>query len=156
MKKLISAALTLTMLLSLSSTVFAADLKQDSDPSQTDATISATINPTYTVTIPADTIVPFEANSTPFGAIEATAVQIEPNMKITVSVTAGMLVNAKDSTQKIPYSIRKDDNLFTSFDILKKGDKANLTIDIAKADWKLAAAGSYSDKVIFTLQYEKK
>lgn len=158
MKKALSILAAFVMTLSLSTTAFAADnneIHQDSTPKTADTTITAEITPAYTVTIPADTKIDFNAESTEFGEIQATAVCIEPGMKITVSVLAGELENTKDNDKKIPYMIKSGGNDFTSKDITQVGESAALTIDITKEAWKTAAAGSYSGTVIFTLGYGK-
>ena len=152
MKKVFALILTVAMLASLSVTAFAANTTGG------DADITTSIAPTYTVTIPADVNVQFNATETAFGAIEVTASQIHPDKCIKVALTTdGELNNAIDNTKVIPYAIKDgEDTVFTSATYLTEGDKTDLSICIAEADWNAAYAGEYSDTVTFTVSYENK
>ena len=148
MKKTFALLLALALMASLSVTAFAAD----------NVDITTSIEPTYTVTIPANTAVVFNATETAFGAIEVTAAQIHPDKCIKVTLTTdGKLENGIDATKVIPYVIKDaEGNTFTSATYLTEGDKTDLTIHITAADWNAAYAGSYSDTVTFTITYEDK
>ena len=113
---------------------------------------------TYTVTIPANTTVAFNATETDFGAIEVTAAQIHPNKCIKVELTSdGKLENSIDATKVIPYAIKDSEGAaFTSATYLTEGDKTELSIHITADDWNAAYAGEYSDTVTFTITYEDK
>lgn len=155
MKKLIAALLSLSMLAAMSTTALAAEIDQDDDPQALDAVITTSIAPTYTVTIPADTTVPFNAQQTSFGTIEVASAQIEPNKQIKVSLeTDGALINQADNTKTIPYTVNDENGVFSSAVYAKAGDKTDLTIHITQDDWNKAYAGSYSDTVTFTVSYE--
>lgn len=150
MKKILSLTLAIIMMATMSVTAFAADETKDT-------TITASIEPTYTVTIPANTAVTFGNTETDFGAIEVSAARLEPNKCIKVSLTTdGELVNAADSTKVIPYVIKAGDAAFTSATYLAAGEKTELTINITQEDWNKAYAGEYSDTVTFTVSYEDK
>ena len=150
MKKVFAVLLTVALMLSLLVTAFAAN----TEGGQADITTS--IEPTYTVTIPADVNVAFTANKTAFGAIEVTASQIHPDKCIKVAVdTDGKLENSIDDTKVIPYVIKDSEGAaFTSGTYLTEGDKTELFIHITAEDWDAAYAGSYSDTVTFTVSYE--
>ena len=152
MKKLFAVILTVALLMSLSVTAFAANTTGG------DADITTRINPTYTVTIPANTTVAFNATETDFGAIEVTASQIHPNKCIKVAlVSDGKLENSIDATKVIPYAIKDSTGAaFTSATYLTEGDKTELSIHITANDWNAAYAGDYSDTVTFTISYEDK
>ena len=113
---------------------------------------------TYTVTIPADVNVAFNATETAFGTIEVTASQIHPNKCIKVELTSdGKLENSIDATKVIPYAIKDSEGAaFTSATYLTEGDKTELSIHITANDWNAAYAGEYSDTVTFTVSYEDK
>ena len=152
MKKLFALILTVCLLATMSVTAFAANTTGG------DADITTSIAPTYTVTIPADVNVAFNATETAFGAIEVTASQIHPNKCIKVELTSdGKLENSIDATKVIPYAIKDSEGAaFTSATYLTKGDKTELSIHITANDWKAAYAGDYSDTVTFTVSYEDK
>ena len=152
MKKLFAVILAAALVMSLSITAFAANTTGG------DADITTSINPTYTVTIPANTTVAFNATETDFGAIEVTASQIHPNKCIKVALASdGKLENSIDATKVIPYAIKdSQDAAFTSATYLTEGDKTELSIHITANDWNAAYAGDYSDTVTFTITYENK
>ncbi|MBR4868868.1 MAG: hypothetical protein IKU10_06905, partial [Clostridia bacterium] len=146
MKKLFAIILAAALVMSLSITAFAANTTGG------DADITTSIDPTYTVTIPADVNVDFNATKTEFGKIEVTASQIHPDKCIKVALTTdGKLENSIDDTKVIPYVIKdSDDVAFTSDTYLTEGDKTELSIHISADDWNAAYAGDYSDTVTFT------
>ena len=152
MKKLFAIVLTFALLMSLSVTAFAANTTGG------DADITTSIAPTYTVTIPANTAVAFNAAETDFGAIEVTASQIHPNKCVKVELTSdGKLENSIDATKVIPYAIKDSEGAaFTSATYLTEGDKTELSIHITADDWNAAYAGEYFDTVTFTITYEDK
>ena len=152
MKKLFTLILAILVLAGSSLTVLAAN----STGGQT--TITANVEPTYTVVIPANTTVDFNANQTAFGAIEVTAAQIHSNMCIKVTLTSdGKLENTLDADKIIPYTIQDSEgNVFTSATYLTKGDKTVLSIHITQDDWNAAYAGNYTDTVTFTVSYVNK
>ncbi len=161
MKKLIAFALTLCMAAAMSVNAFAATVDQDStNPKDEQVTVTTSIDPTYIVTIPADTTVTYDDNkatSTAFGAITATNVRLNPLKKVVVSVAGDLTMkNADDATKTIPYAITTGGEAFTSVNLLATGDKADLKIDITADAWAAAYAGSYSDTVTFTVAYVNK
>ena len=152
MKKLFALILAVVIIATMSTTAFAANTTGGS------TTITIDIAPTYTVTIPANTTVAFNATETAFGAIEVTASQIHPNKCIKVELTSdGKLENSIDATKVIPYAIKDSEGAaFTSATYLTEGDKTELSIHITADDWNAAYAGEYSDTVTFTVSYENK
>ncbi len=161
MKKLITLALALVMTASISVTAFAATVDQSAEnPKDENVTVSTSIAPTYTVTIPGDTTVTYDDNkatSTDFGTIKADNVRLNPLKKIVVSVSAALTMkNEDDNTKTIPYTITSGGNAFNSVDLFATGDSAALKIDITAEAWSAAYAGSYSDVVTFTVAYVDK
>ena len=152
MKKLFALILTVCLLAAMATTAFAANTTDG------DADITTSIDPTYTVTIPADVNVAFNATETAFGAIEVTASQIHPDKCIKVELTSdSKLENSIDATKVIPYAIKDSTGAaFTSATYLTEGDKTELSIHITADDWNAAYAGKYSDTVTFTVSYEDK
>ena len=152
MKKLFALILAVVMIATMTVTAFAANTTGG------DADITTSIAPTYTVTIPADVNVAFNATETAFGTIEVTASQIHPDKCIKVALaTDKELNNAIDNTKVIPYAIKDSEGAeFTSATYLTEGDKTELSIHITANDWNAAYAGDYSDTVTFTVSYEDK
>ena len=152
MKKLFALILAVVMIATMSTTALATNTTGG------EADITTSIDPTYTVTIPANTTVAFNATETDFGAIEVTASQIHPNKCIKVELTSdGKLENSIDATKVIPYAIKDSEGAaFTSATYLTEGDKTELSIHITAEDWNAAYAGEYSDTVTFTVSYEDK
>lgn len=157
MKKLIASVLAFSLLATLSTTAFAAEINQDSDPKTAAAQVSTNIAPTYTVTIPESVEVDFNATETEFGSIKIEQAQIAPDKQIVVSVAAGeALVNQEDNTKTLPYTIEDENGEFTSAAYLSEEDKTDLTISITEDDWNSAYAGDYRDTVTFTVSYVDK
>ena len=152
MKKLFAVILAAALVMSLSITAFEANTTGG------DADITASIASTYTVTIPADVNVAFNATETAFGAIKVEAAQIHPDKCIKVALASdGKLENSIDATKVIPYAIKDSEGAaFTSATYLTEGDKTELSIHITADDWNAAYAGEYSDTVTFTITYEDK
>jgi spore coat protein U-like protein len=152
MKKVFAIVLTFALLASLSVTAFATNTTGGK------ADITTSIDPTYTVTIPADVNVAFNATETAFGTIEVTASQIHPDKCIKVALTTDKeLNNAIDNTKVIPYAIKDSEGAeFNAATYLTEGDKTELSIHITANDWNAAYAGDYSDTVTFTVSYEDK
>ena len=152
MKKVFAVILAVALMATMSVTAFAANTTGG------DADITTSIAPTYSVTIPADVNVAFNATETAFGTIEVTASQIHPDKCIKVALaTDKELNNAIDNTKVIPYAIKDSEGAeFTSATYLTEGDKTELSIHITASDWNAAYAGDYSDTVTFTVSYEDK
>ena len=152
MKHVLTIFLVLVVLASVSANVMAANTVGG------EATISTNIAPTYTVTIPADVNVAFNATESAFGNIEVAASQIHPDKCIKVALTTdGKLENSIDNTKVIPYVIQDETGAaFTSATYLTEGDKTELSIHITTEDWNAAYAGDYTDTVTFTVSYEAK
>ena len=152
MKKVFAVICAVAILMSLSVTAFAANTTGG------EADITTSIAPTYTVTIPANTNVNFNATETAFGTIEVVASQIHPDKQIRVTLTTdGELNNTIDTTKVIPYVIKDASGAaFTTATYLTEGDKTELSIHITADDWNAAYAGDYTDTVTFTVSYESK
>lgn len=138
-----------------SATVIAAE------PKKSDVTISASIEPAYIVSIPANTSVAFSDTTTDFGSICLDSARLEPDKTVKVTITSdGELNNSADNNTVIPYSLTAsngstEEKVVSGYSVMLKnaGDKIDLTINITKNDWNAAAAGNYSDIVNFTIAY---
>ena len=138
------------------------------EPKQGQAVITTTIEPTYIVTIPADTTVAFNALSTDFGSVELTQARLDPGKQIKVTVdTDGELNNAADASNVIPYIVTaqyatgEPGGVYMPFNVKGSdltfdttGQAFAMEIQITENDWNKAYAGSYSDTVTFNVSYE--
>ena len=154
MKKSIAILLTLILTLSLSATAFAAEINQNSDPKTADVEVTTSIEPTYTVTIPSNTKVEFNAETTSFGAVTLNAAQIDPGYAVKVELnTDGTLENQADTSKTIAYTVNDANVAFTAAEYTTAGESTPLTINITKDAWNAAFAGDYKDIVTFTVSY---
>ncbi len=153
MKK--TVAFAVSVLTVLSTTAFPVNAVDDNRG----AVISTTIEPAYTVTIPKDINVPFNAEKTDFGSVSLSSAHLEPNKCVRVSMLSdNTLENKADSTKKIPYTIYEGTsytigNVFTQAVYNIEGGSTPLTISITKDDWNKAYAGEYEDTVTFMIEY---
>ena len=159
MKKLAAFSLALALSAALSTTAFAAGtsnaITDKSDPKTANVTVTTEIAPTYTVTIPANTTVNFNAVDTSFGNITLTKAQLDPGKKVKVALSAsGELENIADTSKTLAYEIQAAGQKFESATYAKASDSTALTIHIAQDDWNKAYAGDYADTVTFTISYE--
>ena len=155
MKKLTAILLTMILALSMTSTAFAAEITEgDGSPKSEEVTISASIAPTYTVTIPEDIQVEFNKTSAAFGTISLDEARIDPGYAVKVELTAsGLLKNKADDTRTIAYAINANGAAFESQEYTAAGQSTPLTIDITQEAWNQAYAGEYSDTLTFTISY---
>lgn len=151
-KKMLSLVLSLALTLSMSTIAFA-DVDQDSDPATGTTKISTSITPTYTVIIPADTTIAFNATSTSIGEITLSSAQLDPGYAVKVSASAGALQNEADISKTIPYTLNSGSSAFTSAQYMVEGEYTALTVNITEDDWDSAYAGSYSGTITFTVEY---
>ena len=157
MKKIITLALAGAMLTATGITAFAVDFPGGSQ----DTEIKTTVDPTFTVSIPADTTVAFNALTTDFGSVTLDSARLAPKKAVQVTINSdGDLNNSVDNTAVIPYSLTATDDTAEkevgaeySATFKNAGEKFDLKINIAQADWDAAAAGDYSDIVNFTIAY---
>lgn len=148
MKKYVSFALAAALSAAFCATAFAAE---DNRPVE----VKTHIDPTYTVTIPANTTVVSKTEDTPFGAITLTAAQLDPGKSVNVTLaSSGTLKNKSDTSKQLAYTILSGKSAFTSASYTKAGESTALTIHITEADWANAYAGDYTDTVEFTISYK--
>lgn len=157
MKKTIALILTFALALSFSVTAFAEDVTEKDGNGQRATTISTSIAPTYTVTIPENLEVKFNQTSTDFGIVKLNAAQLDPGYAVKVVLYAsGTLKNqANASKTPIVYTVNDANGKeFTSAAYTATDEKTSLTVDITQEAWDTAYAGEYSDIVTFIISYD--
>lgn len=149
MKKLTSFALAFALCAASAVSAFAAN------PTSGATTIKTNIQPTYTVEIPAQTSIPFNATSTPLATkLGLSKAQLDPNHKVTVTATVNALKNDKDSSKTIPFTLHNQDGTdFTSAEFTDTTKKVQLSVHIDKTAWDAAPAGNYTGSVTFNIAY---
>lgn len=156
MKKLVSFALVLALSAALSTTALAAEISETSKPQSSEVKVTTSIAPTYTVSIPANTAVAFNAENTSFGEIKLTAAQLDPGKTVKVELSAsGTLKNDADKNKTLAYKIMSGNAEFTSASYDTAGKSTALTIHITQDAWNGAFAGDYADTVAFNISYVK-
>ena len=117
-------------------------------------TISVSIDPVYTVTIPANTTIERGEQSVKLGSVSLDNARLEPDKTVNVSVSAsGKLKNSKNESNTIAYKIMDGNKEFSIATYAESGNSTNLTLSIDKSEWDKAYAGSYSDTLVFTISY---
>lgn len=148
MKKLTSFALAFALCAASAVSAFAAN------PTSGATTIKTNIQPTYTVEIPAQTSIPFNATSTPLATkLGLSKAQLDPNAKVTVTATVNALKNDADAGKTIPFTLYEGNTVFTSADFTNTTDKVQLSVHIAQSAWDAAPAGNYTGSVTFNIAY---
>ncbi|WP_455683694.1 hypothetical protein [Thomasclavelia sp.] len=154
-KQMISGVLGIAMLSMLVLPVHAEEQSGDT-------TIKATITSTYTLTIPQETPIDFNAETTNLASKLKVTGNVLPTQKVDVTATPGNFHNNVQNTD-LPYTLKDDNGNFTgaswNADELRaglegegKGKEIGLTINIAKSDWNQAKAGDYTGTITFTAQ----
>lgn len=147
MKKMIAMAVTL-FLLAIPAVTVSAGSK---------TTVSYTADPVYLVTIPTNTLVPFNALEYDYGKIIVEEALVEEDKCIEVRMDSeGFLVNQEDPDSMIPYKILADGSPFTNQRYTKTGEETQLTISIQQEDWNKATGGAYKTAVTFNISYVDK
>lgn len=147
---LLAAALVLPV---MSMSVNAATIDQDSASKSEETTITTEIQPTYSVTIPEDTEIPFNETETDFNRVELKSAQLEVGKSVKVSVQTGALANTDDETKTIPYTVMAGEAKFTGAEYTTAGQGTDLTLVVDQDDWDSAYAGTYEGTVTFTISY---
>ena len=152
-KKKYIPGLALGLALALSIPAFA------ENPTEGKTTITTKIEETYTITIPADTAIAFDAESTAIGDIGLATANLAPGHQVTFTAAAlsdagvGALTNSADAAVKLPYTLKIDGAASNTVSFTTAATKP-MTADITKAAWAAAPAGEYSDTITFTVTYE--
>lgn len=114
MKKLLSMPLALTLVLAASTSVFAADINQNSTQQKADTTVTFKVDPAYTVTIPAnvtldqktgtDGTITYEKDLT----VSASDVRLLEGKKVQVTLESSFkLTTGEQGAQyELPYTVK--------------------------------------------------
>lgn len=166
MKKLLSIPLALTLVLTASTSVFAADINQNSNQNA-DTTVTFKVDPAYTVTIPADVTldrktgtdgtITYEKDLT----VSASDVRLLEGKKVQVTLDSSFKLTTGEQGAKyeLPYTVKvgTSGSAITSGDVVADfttldSDKWSSTLHFAAEN--PTYAGDYKDTVIFNIAVE--
>lgn len=108
--------------------------------------VSYTVPEMYTVMIPESLEIPFNAESTSL-SVSLTATNLGQKKVIVEAAESGALMNS--ASHQLPFAVTENARL--AFDALETKD---MTIGIARDDWKTAPAGEYSGTLTFEISVE--
>ena len=164
MKKLLSMPLALTLVLTASTSVFAADINQDSTPKTANTTVKFNVDPAYTVTIPADVTldrktgtdgtITYEKDLT----VSASDVRLLEGKKVQVTLESSfkLTTSAQGAKYELPYTekVGTSGSAITSGDVVADfttldSDKWSSTLHFAAEN--PTYAGDYKDIVTFNI-----
>lgn len=134
---------------------------------QEDSTIiKATIQSDYTLTIPAETAIEFQATSTSLNGKLKVKGNVLPTQEVIVTAQAKAFHN-KVQDKDLPYKLidKRNGSEFTSAtwdeDTLRaglagegQGKELPLSVDITKENWDKAEAGNYEGSIVFTARLQ--
>ena len=165
MKKVLSFAMALIMMMAVMVPAFAAELKANhecgdviidtSTLKDTDGDgIGDTDAEEYTVTIPADTTIPWGTEETDVSYTVESHLKRDGRVKVTVS-GAGVMKTV-DGVYEIPYALAGAGVAFTSDipTIYPAAEKA-VTVTISADNWNSAVVEEYKDILTYTAEIER-
>lgn len=165
MKKILSLAMALVMMMAVMVPAFAVEL--NGNPNEADVIIdTSTLKDTdgdgvgdtdaeeYTVTIPADTTIPWGTENTDVSYTVESHLKRDGRVKVTVA-GAGVM-KTTDGAYEIAYSLVGDGAAFTSdvptiYPAATKAVNVNITAD----DWNTAVVEEYKDILTYTAEIER-
>lgn len=164
MKKILSMPLALTLVLAASTSVFAADINQNSTQQKADTTVTFKVDPVYTVTIPAnvtldqktgtDGTITYEKDLT----VSASDVRLLEGKKVQVTLESSFkLTTGEQGAQyELPYTVKvgTSGSAITNGDVVADfttldSDKWSSTLHFAAEN--PTYAGDYKDTVTFNI-----
>lgn len=165
MKKILSLAMALVMMMLVCVPAFAVEL--NANPDSADVVINtSTLKDTdgdgigdsevegYTVTIPADTTIPWGTEETDVSYTVETHLKRDGKVKVTVS--GASVMKTTDGAYEIPYTLAGEGVAFTSDvpTIYPAATKA-VTVTISADNWNSAVVEEYSDILTYTAEIER-
>ena len=145
MKKVVTLVLAVLLVVSCALPAFADSMTISTEASKAD----------YQLSFPADTEIPWEAESTPIGEVAAEKLLLEPGKVVAVTVESAngyALVNTQDAQKKIPYTLSGADSMVFAPGGIDK--TYPLSVAVANDAWRAAAAGEHNDTLTFVVEYK--
>ncbi len=165
MKKVLSFAMALVMMMAVMVPAFATELKAnpesadviintDTKKDTDDDGIGDTDAEEYTVTIPADTTIPWGTEETDVSyTVES---HLKRNGRVNVTVSGAGVMKTVDGAYEIPYALAGEGVAFTSDvpTIYPAATKA-VTVAISADNWNSAVVEEYKDILTYTAEIER-
>ena len=164
MKKIISIALALVMMMAICVPAFAETAVLGKNTVNVETTYDATTDASYTVTIPATISVKWDDETTPYDASYSVKSQLLVGASVTVGVAYdadtddtnnGVMTNA-DTTATLKYTLTGAGE--TTFTGVNNGTKASnmggIDATITVAGFDAAPVGVYTGTITYTVAYE--
>lgn len=143
MKKILSVGMAVLMLALCTVTAFAEERKISTHADQE----------MYEIVYPADTVIPWEAQSQELGSVTATKMLISPGKTVVITVTSEnefKMINSTDAANTIAYTLSGTDAI--AFLPGEYGKSFPVSANVAESEWRQAVAGEFSDILTFTAE----
>lgn len=148
-KKWIAGVLTAAIMMTSMLPVYAAENQQSGT-----TTVTATVDSTYTMTIPAETKIPFNQVETKLNGQLKVKGNVRSNEEVSVVAAVNPLKNEKKET--ISYVLKQGGAEFKSAtwseQELREEKAYELSVTIPQATWDTAKAGTYTGGIVFTAE----
>lgn len=159
MKKVLSIALAVVMMLAVCVPAFAADITTDGD-SGTTIIKTATIKEdggdarSFTVTIPADQEIPWGAASYDVSYAVETHLAYGETLAVTVAGEQGYMSYSPEAGVELPlpYALEGGVDYETAEPTVYPAETVPLSVVVTEEDWNEAVIGTYSDTLTFTAE----
>lgn len=154
MKKIIALIMAFVMITAIGIPAFAENLTEK--PSQSGEVIITTDTKdadgndaeTYTVTIPADTVIPWRQRVT---AVDYSITsQLRVNHRVEVTVYGSGAMKTEDDEYRIVYALVGDSAYVTTQPTIVTPDERSLDVVIPRIIWEFAVVEEYSDILTYT------
>lgn len=165
MKKVLSFAMALVMMMAVMVPAFAVEL--NANPDEADVIINtSTLKDTdgdgvgdkdaeeYTVTIPADTTIPWGTEETNVSyTVES---HLKRDGRVKVAVAGASVMKTVDGAYEIPYTLAGEGVAFASdVPTIYPAATKNVTVAISADDWNSAVVEEYKDILTYTAEIER-
>ncbi len=156
-RKSIFTAVVLSMVAFVPADAYATDIVYPNIQGTT--TVTLTANPQYVVTIPTAITALYGEQHTDFTvALEKAMLETNAAVSVSVEKNGGIAPMKNNADGKILYTVQRKnfDNTYIDFDscnFKNEGEAVTLSVTITSDRWKVAPAGKYTGKIIFTIQY---
>ena len=159
MKKVVSVLMTVAMLAALMVPAFALD--QNTPSGDTIVKTSTTMEGgqdarRYTVTIPADTVIPWGAGVTKLTGYTAEAhLAYGEKLSVTVAGSGNMTYSPEAGvTLELPYTLEGNTAYVSAGPVVYPVANLALSVNITADDWNEAVVGAYQDTLNFTAEIQ--